>query len=531
MTKIVLSVLLTIVLSSGQIGRTETVGYTTYDWQFCGPVYSWCRVDPVRENIHVYWLYQETSTPRNQRYNFYNNSIGMWNWADTGINVYTTPSGFGGFDYHPITGVGVAGTHQTYAGYIRAVIAMDSAPGAGNFRYTYGPALYIHPPIAVTNDGAIHCALIDYSSQDSLFYARVQPWDTWSTPINIPPPAPQPFHHNLNIISSKTSNKVVVFWHAADDPNPQRAFYRLSNNGGINWQPSTQLPFPPAPPGFNPSYGLSSLFAMFDHQDNLHFIVAVADSGFIVPAAIWHWYPANNPEWSQVYFYNPETIAAYCAYNSFFSCRPSIVQHPNNNYLYVAWEQFDSLNYEPSSNRARADIWIAESPDNGLTWHNQRQITFPNTTDKRYPCLGGIIADSLVVAYMIDSVAGSGIQGQGRLTRNPIAVQRIPIPLTGSAENPILQVSGFTLSISPNLFSSHTTIRFTLPASNQASLQIYDVTGRLIKSFTDNQQLTTNNYLVWDGKDNNGMRVKPGIYFVSLKTSNQSVTTRIIKIN
>ncbi|MBS4015855.1 MAG: T9SS type A sorting domain-containing protein [Candidatus Latescibacteria bacterium] len=526
MKKIVLLISLTILLSQAQVGRTETVGYTTYDRQYGGPTVSWCRVNPVGNNILVYWIYSDLnpSIDRNMRCNIYDFSINNWYWPE-GMNVYPQYSGFGNIDYDPGSGKTIAVTHQTWNNALTPVCAREISGGL--FEYSIGPANYVWPLISVGYNQAIHCIMMHNIARDSLWYSKVQPWNIWSTPINISSPAPSPRYPNYNIHTSKISNKVLILWQVWADDGQNRAFYRLSNDGGINWQAPTQIPFPPSQ-GLVPSYTTTSLFGMFDCQDNFHIVASVSDTQQTIPAEIWHYCPSNTTPWSLIHHYNAQTLAAPVGYNAIFATRPSIVQNPTNHYLYVVWEQFDSLNYEPTTFLARADIWIAESPDNGLTWRNQTRITLPDSTSKRFPCAGGVVADTLILSYLVDSVAGQELYMQGRTTRNPIVVQRIPIPLTGIAENPILQVSGFTLSISPNPFSSHTTIRFTLPASNQASLQIYDVTGRLIKSFTDNQQLTTNNYLTWNGKDNNNQSVPYGIYFIKLETENNRIVQKVI---
>jgi hypothetical protein len=526
------------------IGIQFPVGYTSYDWQLGGPVSTWCRTDPIANGVHVCWLFSNFSPAidRNRKYNFYNCTTHSLHSAEGEI-VYTQRSGFGNMDYNPITGCAVVITHQNVSGGLRVNAARDQAPGACIFDYCIGPLSYSDPVISVSYNQAIHCAMMDYYTNDSLWYARIQPWCSWSTPINICSPAPQPMFHSQNIAASKISNKVVIVWECSEDPWPERAYYRLSNDGGLTWQPPTQLPFPSAQ-GMIPSFTISSLFGMIDNQDNLHIVASVADTGHTIPAGIWHWCPINNPQWSCIYFYNPDTLAAPVGYNAIFATRPSIVQASNTGYLYVAWEQFDSLNYEPLSNLARADIWIAESPNNGLTWQNQQPITTPNTTSKRYPCAGGVDHDTLSVAYMIDSIAGFENYTQGRTTRNPIVLHRIKVPLPSGIEEQFTHDAlRFTIDASPNPFTSYTVIRYglayasptlrvTLPAQSKVSLELYDVTGRLIKSLTNIHHQTSNIFsVIWDGKDNNGIQVKSGVYFYTLKTADKIITNKIIKTN
>lgn len=98
--------------------------------------------------------------------------------------------------------------------------------------------------------------------------------------------------------------------------------------------------------------------------------------------------------------------------------------------------------------------------------------------------------------------------------------------LDANIENWKLEIRNF--SIFPNPAVTQTTIRFTLPASNQASLNIYDATGRLVKSFTNNQQLTTDNYYIWDTKDKYNNLLPAGIYFAVLNTGQDNRQQKIV---
>ncbi|NIA29923.1 MAG: T9SS type A sorting domain-containing protein, partial [Actinobacteria bacterium] len=70
----------------------------------------------------------------------------------------------------------------------------------------------------------------------------------------------------------------------------------------------------------------------------------------------------------------------------------------------------------------------------------------------------------------------------------------------------------------PNPFNGITTIAFTLPRSSQVTLEIYDITGRLVSNPIKNERLSAGTHSVrWDGKDQFGNTVGSGIYFCSFK--------------
>ncbi|MCX7785792.1 MAG: hypothetical protein N2201_06180, partial [candidate division WOR-3 bacterium] len=484
----------------------SVAGYTTYDWPYGGPTWTWSRVDSIANGVHAICMRSnELSSPwsdRNMGYNFYSFLTHSWIFGDLS-NVFTQRSGFGSLDYDPVAGVAVVSAHQSIGGRLTPIVGKDLASGTGNFIYCLGPTGFLWPVVAVTQNQTIHCAMIkedpigDYD--DTLYYSRIQPWCTWSTPIRICPPMPEPYGPCQNIHASKSSNKIIITWTQWEHPGSlaapvDSAYYIISNDGGLTWQTPVLMPFPPAFQGIpyaKPSYHITSLYAMFDRFDNLHIIAAfnaVLYDTFpvVIPAEIWHYCPTNNPVWSFVRRADTDTLIAGGGFNYLWACRPSLVQQSTTGYLYAVWEEFDSIpNVDPTTGYNRADIWVAESRDNGLTWPVVRRVTTPNTTSKRYPCAAGVAYDTLYVTFMIDSVAGSVVMTQGRATRNPIAMLHIPVPFAPGieAQPRTKRFSPLTLKAPiPNPFKTLTTIHYSLPGQVNVSLQIYDISGRLVKT-------------------------------------------------
>jgi hypothetical protein len=486
------------------IVRTDVVGYTTNDWQFSGPVYTRCRTDLIANKIHIYWLGSTSSM-----YNFYNCATHMWNWQ----NGTSLPFSVTSMDNNPIVG----GVLFSGSSSMTPFVVNESI-------YCYGPIGYRWPIIAISNSQANHIAMIN-NSTDSLYYSRVQPWCTWSTPILIDNIG-FPTH---NIAASEISNKVAILWENSDDSFPERAFYRLSNDGGLVWDSIAQIPFPPSQ-GLTPTYNIASLFAMFDNNDNLRIVASVTDTGYAIPAEIWLYSHANIQPWTLVHHYDAETLNAAVGYNATFACRPSIVQSPTTGYFYVTWEQFDSLNYEPITDRARADIYVAELRDNGHTVYTKQRITIPNTTSKRFPIAGGVFADTLVINYLIDSIAGFSMMGEHVPVNNKVVCQFIPVPFPSAQteEHSAPQTQHSFLDISPNPFSTHTAIRFSLPVSSNVSLQLYDISGKLVRTLI-NEHKNSGSYSL--KIDNYKLKIPRGIYFCNLKTDNKTIMHKIIKAN
>ncbi len=80
----------------------------------------------------------------------------------------------------------------------------------------------------------------------------------------------------------------------------------------------------------------------------------------------------------------------------------------------------------------------------------------------------------------------------------------------------------------PNPFSSSTVISYELNKQSNVSIKIYDILGREIKTFWACAQAIGTNEIIWDGKDNDGKKVTPGIYFYQLKTRNETHAKKMI---
>ena len=84
------------------------------------------------------------------------------------------------------------------------------------------------------------------------------------------------------------------------------------------------------------------------------------------------------------------------------------------------------------------------------------------------------------------------------------------------------------LNVAPTLISENTTIRFYLPSRMNASVNIYDVSGRMIKSLANGQFDAGQHVVRWDGTDANGNHVRSGVYVLRLQTPDGSASRRVV---
>lgn len=103
-------------------------------------------------------------------------------------------------------------------------------------------------------------------------------------------------------------------------------------------------------------------------------------------------------------------------------------------------------------------------------------------------------------------------------------------------ENIVTHPTDAILKVYPNPFTKKTHINFEIRNSKfetnanfQTTLNIYDATGRLVKSFplATRHSLLATSSIVWDGADNYGHCLPAGIYIVQLETGSARTSSTI----
>lgn len=84
---------------------------------------------------------------------------------------------------------------------------------------------------------------------------------------------------------------------------------------------------------------------------------------------------------------------------------------------------------------------------------------------------------------------------------------------------------------SPNPFNPGTSIAFDLPERTSVSLQIFDLTGRLVRELIGAREYPSGRQeTVWNGRDHAGRQVGSGTYFYRLETRSYSETKRMVLV-
>ncbi len=516
MNRTAVLLLLAVLTAAGlaQVGVVDTIGGTTFDNQNSGPAYQWLATD-ADNGIHATWMFsaepQSSGWPdRTVNYNFFDPSNGQWFWIQpgdymaSGLNSQERRTGYGTLELDPSGGAAMVACHYNAGGMppqFTATVTRDLAPGAGIFDECVGaPNLieYFLPVIAATGDRTLHLLVIKFQASDNLYYSRSTAWCTWESPSGWS----QTGASGHNIFASHQSNRVLATWMTGNNESLALG-YRYSTDAGANWGPVQQLTPPSAFGGDTLTVCSRGASGLFDADDDwvlaTTLLPVVADSAHENPAELWL-YHSGTSQWSRIHRAESHSLAGGFGSHAAICDRPSLGYNPENGRFYVAWEQFDSSNVEPSTGLLRAEVWTASSAD-GSAWSNPVRLTDPGTSSKRFPSLGrDCRGDSLAVGWLEDLIAGFHSDEVGAESDNPICVWRGTVDAITEGEPARVT----RLSARPN---PGRRFRFTGLSRTGATVDVYDSRGRLVRRLSSTPGLT------WDGRDDAGSRVRPGCYF------------------
>ena len=488
-----------------QVGVVDTIGHTFADYGTPGPALR-LLVNSPGHGIHAIWYVRDTTgwhdwdTTANTRYSFYDYTTHQW-WRN-GVDVFAGSTLLEGNVDSDTDGAAVIaassfrfepGSHVCFV----PLVARDLRAGAGVFEYASGaPTLKYNacPCVGVNTNGHYQLAMQADRDLMPVAWSRMTQWPAWNTAVVQPSRTGYEAH---NIATSKVpgSNKVCITWvdFGYWQGLPDSGFYRESPDGGDNWYPATPLECPQTyTPGSDtvPTFVETSIFPFYDKFDRLHIVANVSprigDTICAEPSEIWHFSPDNTPQWTRIHRAAASVLAAPVAAERPYACRPSIGEDRYGG-LYVAWQQSDSLNFEPVTNRLRADIFYAQdNSDHGASWKPAVRITergqwsciCPSAID-RFP------DDTFRVLYTIDQIGGCFWLGEGpKPTDNPVVVQKVPVAV-GIAESGERSAIGRELSIWPNPAHGAFSVRYDVPSRSRVSVGVYDAGGRLVRSLRD----------------------------------------------
>ncbi len=99
-----------------------------------------------------------------------------------------------------------------------------------------------------------------------------------------------------------------------------------------------------------------------------------------------------------------------------------------------------------------------------------------------------------------------------------------------SNHDPAIPAVSASVPSFPNPFRSGTTLRFELPAKNEAKAGIYNLRGQQIRTLSPGTLAPGSHDLFWDGTDHRGIPCAPGIYLYRLDLGGQHLSGKLLKL-
>jgi len=79
------------------------------------------------------------------------------------------------------------------------------------------------------------------------------------------------------------------------------------------------------------------------------------------------------------------------------------------------------------------------------------------------------------------------------------------------------------VSIQPNPFNSNTSIHYEISNDEYVQVEVYDISGRLIKSLLEEYQQKGKHQIEWNAPEQ-----KAGVYFIKIKSGNNTAVQKCL---
>jgi len=161
-------------------------------------------------------------------------------------------------------------------------------------------------------------------------------------------------------------------------------------------------------------------------------------------------------------------------------------------------------------------------------------VTLPRTSFNAFQLDGSSGAPLPIVSpftLRLTDVNGSVVTQSG-LSMLPDSTQQgsvqFPVCATLSAPGDRTPVTLALHSATPNPFPRTTSIEFELPRSGPVTLQVYDASGRLVRTLVNEGRAAGRHRVAWEGRGDDGREVAAGVYFARLVSGPRVARQRLV---
>ncbi|KPK72279.1 hypothetical protein AMJ87_05200 [candidate division WOR_3 bacterium SM23_60] len=124
-----------------------------------------------------------------------------------------------------------------------------------------------------------------------------------------------------------------------------------------------------------------------------------------------------------------------------------------------------------------------------------------------------------------------GTQNPDTLLMNGNKTVNAHFAQTGVEEGKVVLTNKDYLTVFPNPASGVTDISYQITDNTNGALEIYDVSGKLVRSFNlESSIVNRESMLSWRVDDNAGRQVPGGVYFIKLRAGDYRTTTKLLLI-
>jgi flagellar hook capping protein FlgD len=178
---------------------------------------------------------------------------------------------------------------------------------------------------------------------------------------------------------------------------------------------------------------------------------------------------------------------------------------------------FRDITWESEELNGVDSIVLYYSPDGGQSWQPQGSVPGGTHFTWRVPANATTQGLLKVEAYALDTFIGYDVTDAAFSVTNET---------TGI--DPTAELRTMLLPNSPNPFRGSTRIGYTLAARAQVSLDIFNVSGRKVRTLVHDALDAGAQQATWDGRDDTGRHVTPGFYVVRLRTADAVASRRLL---
>lgn len=182
--------------------------------------------------------------------------------------------------------------------------------------------------------------------------------------------------------------------------------------------------------------------------------------------------------------------------------------------------------YVNDGNATVDDTFRVDATEDGVAWVNLATISTSSPAwSSASHSLAGLFSDysAIQIRFVAEDTGGGSIV--------EAAIDDILI-----ADDAVVDVNDVTdvfstrlLPASPNPFRTDASIRFELAEAGRASIDVFDVQGRLVRRLVNDALAAGSHTIAWDGLNGVGATTPPGVYMLRLTTPDASKTSKIVR--